>query len=227
MLPKVILHNSISIDGSLTSFEPHMELHYRIAGMYKPEMHLIGSHTIATGVELYETGVPPEQSSDFTKPHRDKALPYWAVVDSKGKLEGMLHTCRRFDMCRDVIVLVSKKTPKRYLRYLDKRHYDYYSVGTDCVDLRKALERVTKEYQVRTILADTGRVLGNLLLMQGLVDEISLLIHPVIVGKTSYNMFSDIQKNLDVTLVKHQLLEKQYVWLVYQVQKKAATPRLR
>jgi len=34
MIPKVIIHNSISIDGSLSSFEPNMELHYRIAGMF-------------------------------------------------------------------------------------------------------------------------------------------------------------------------------------------------
>jgi 2,5-diamino-6-(ribosylamino)-4(3H)-pyrimidinone 5'-phosphate reductase len=220
MLPKVILHNSISIDGSLSSFEPHMELHYRIAGMFKPEMHLIGSHTIAAGIELYCEGVPPEESSDFEKPHRNKALPYWAVVDSKGKLEGMLHTCRRFDMCRDVIVVVTQTTPQRYLRYLNERQYEYCSVGSDHVDLRKALNLLSKTYQVKTILTDTGRILRNLLLTQGLVDEISLLIHPVIVGKTSYNMFSDIEKNLDVTLVKCERLEKQYVWLVYQVKKK-------
>jgi hypothetical protein len=29
MLPKIIIHNSISTDGSLTNFEPHMGLHYQ------------------------------------------------------------------------------------------------------------------------------------------------------------------------------------------------------
>ena len=96
MMPKVIIHNSISIDGSLTSFEPNMELHYRIAGMFKPDMHLIGSHTITAGVELYEDGIPPEDASDFKKPKRKNTLPAWALVDSKGTLEGLLHTCRRF-----------------------------------------------------------------------------------------------------------------------------------
>lgn len=222
MRPKVILHNSISLDGSLTSFEPNMQLHYQIAGWYKPDAHLIGSNTIKTGIELFGDGVPTEEPSDFQKPNRDKALPLWVIIDTKGTLEGLLHTCRRFDMCRDVVVLTSKKTPKYYLRYLNERHYEYYSVGTTCVDVRKALDFLLKEYQVRTILTDTGRILGNLLLQQGLVDEISLLIHPVIVGKTSYNMFSDIHKNLAVTLVKHKLFEKQYLWVVYQVQKQAA-----
>lgn len=222
MRPKVILHNSISIDGSLSSFEPNMELHYQLAGSFKPDMHLIGSNTIIAGIELYGAGVPLEGASDFKKPKRNKNLPIWVLVDSKGRLEGLLHTCRRFVMCRDIIVLVSKMTPSRYLRYLDKRQYDYHCVGRDSVDLRQALMLLFREYQAKTVLTDTGRILGNLLLDQGLVDEISLLIHPVIVGKKSYTIFSDIKRNLEVSLVKCEQLEKQYVWLVYQIKKESS-----
>jgi 2,5-diamino-6-(ribosylamino)-4(3H)-pyrimidinone 5'-phosphate reductase len=217
MLPKVIIHNSISIDGSLSSFEPNMELHYRIAGMFKPEIHLIGSNTITAGIELYGGDVPPEDASDFKKPIRSKNLPAWVVVDSKGRCDGLLHTCRRFEQCRDVILLVSQATPQRYLRYLDERQYEYHRFGRDCVDLRSALTFLAKNYHVKTIVTDTGRILGNLLLNQGLVDEISLLVHPVIVGKTSYNMFNEIEKNHDITLMKCERLEKQYIWLLYKI----------
>jgi len=220
MLPKVIIHNSVSIDGSLSSFEPNMELHYQIAGLYKPDVHLIGSNTIAAGIELYGDGIPPEQPSDFQKPRRNKNLPAWVIIDTKGKLEGKLHTCRRFDMCRDVIVLVSKTTPRHYLRYLDDRQYDYHCVGTNAVDLRQALLLLSKKYHAKTVVTDTGRILGNHLLDQGLVDEISLLVHPVIVGVQSYNMFNDIQGNLTVRLVKCERLKQQYVWVVYRIKKK-------
>lgn len=224
MIPKVIIHNSISIDGSLSSFEPNMELHYRIAEMFKPDIHLIGSNTITAGIKLYGTGIPPEAPSDFQKPKRRKTLPAWVVVDSKGKLEGLLHACRRFEQVRDVIVLVSRTTPKRYLCYLDERQYEYHSVGKNSVDLRKALELLAKKYQVKTIVTDTGRILGNLLLDQGLVDEISLLVHPIIVGKKSYGMWSDINKNPEITLMKCERLQGQYVWLVYSVKKKEKRP---
>lgn len=217
MRPKVILHNSISLDGSLSSFEPNMELHYRIAGMFKPEVHLIGSNTIAAGIELYGTGVPPEKPSDFQKPKRNKKLPAWVIIDSKGKLQGLLHTCRQFEQVREVIILVSQTTPKRYLQYLDERQYEYHIVGKNSVDLPEALTLLAKTYQVKTIVTDTGKILGNLLLNQGLVDEISLLVHPVIVGKTAYPMFSDINKNLDGTLVKCEQLEKQYIWLLFKI----------
>ncbi|MCU0850157.1 MAG: dihydrofolate reductase family protein [Candidatus Thermoplasmatota archaeon] len=217
MHPKVILHNSLSLDGSLTGFEPNMELHYRIAGMFKPEVHLIGSNTITAGIELYGTGVPPENPSDFQKPKRNKKLPSWVIIDSKGKLQGLLHTCRQFEQVRDVILLVSQTTPKRYLQYLDERQYEYHIVGKNSVDLPEALTLLAKTCQVKTIVTDTGRILGNLLLNQGLVDEISLLVHPVIVGKTAYPMFSDINKNLNGTLVKCEQLEKQYIWLLYKI----------
>jgi len=127
-------------------------------------------------------------------------------------------------MCRDVIVLVSESTPQRYLNYLDERQYDYHCVGCESVDLRQALVLLSKEYHPKTILTDTGRILGNLLMNQGFVNEISLLIHPVIVGNKSYNMFRDIEKNLSVSLLKCERLEKQYVWLVYTVKKKRKSP---
>jgi 2,5-diamino-6-(ribosylamino)-4(3H)-pyrimidinone 5'-phosphate reductase len=217
MLPKVIVHNSISIDGSLTHFVPNMGLHYQIAGSYKPDIHLIGSNTIKTGIEAQGNGVPPEEKNDFEKQKRDKNVPLWVIIDTKGDLKGLLHTCRRFEFCRDIIILASEKTPQAYLSHLKERNYDYHIVGKDHVNLKKALELLAKKYQAKTALTDAGRILGNLLLNQGLVSEISLLIHPVIVGKNSYNMFSDIHKSLKLSLIKKEILEKEYIWLVYKV----------
>ncbi len=67
MLPKIVIHNSIGIDCSLTNFEPNIDLHHQIAGNYKPDIHLIGSNTIKTGIEIYGNGVPPEEKNDFEK----------------------------------------------------------------------------------------------------------------------------------------------------------------
>ena len=40
---KLIMHNSISLDGSFTDFEVNMGLHYQIASTYKADASLIGS----------------------------------------------------------------------------------------------------------------------------------------------------------------------------------------
>lgn len=218
MLPKVIIHNSVSLDGSLTNFEPNMELHYQIAGSYKPDVHLIGSNTIKVGIELYGDGVPPEEKKDFEKPKRDKNLPYWVILDTKGTLEGLLHTCRRFEFCKDVIVLISESTQKEYIKHLEKRNYSYHIVGKNHTDLKKSIDLLSNKYKVKTILTDTGRILGNLLLNQGFVSEISLLVHPIIVGNKAYNMFSNVNKNITLKLHKKEALDKGYVWLVYKVE---------
>ncbi len=220
MLPKVIVHNSVSLDGSLTNFEPNMELHYQIAGNYKSDAHLIGSNTVKVGVELYEEGVPAEEKKDFEKPERAKSLPLWVIPDTAGMLKGLLHTCRRFEYCRDVVVLVSEETPEDYLVHLRERSYDYHVVGKRHVDLKLALELLSEKYKVKTVLADTGRILGNLLLEQGLATELSLLVHPVIVGKEkAYTIFGNIGKCISLKLLRQEALGKGYVWLVYKVAK--------
>lgn len=219
MLPKVIVHNSVSLDGSLTSFEPNMGLHYQIAGNYKPDAHLIGSNTVKVGVELYGEGVPSEEKRDFEKPERDASLPFWVIPDTAGALKGLLHTCRRFEYCKDVVVLVSEETPKDYIEYLRERNYDYHIVGKRYVDLTKSLELLSAKYKVKTVLADTGRILSNLLLEQGLASELSLLIHPVIVGKGAYNIFGNINKAVNLKLRKKETLGKGHVWLVYKDRK--------
>ena len=218
MLPKIILHNSVSLDGSLTNFEPNMELHYQIAGKYNAEARLIGSNTVKVGIELYGGKVPPEEKSDFIKPERAAYLPLWVIPDTRGILKGLLHTCRRFEFCRDVVVLVSEETPAEYVEHLEERNYDYHVVGKKHVDLERSLELLSEKYGIKTVLADTGRILGNLLLNQGFVSEISLLVHPVIVGTTSYNMFSLADKNPKLKLCKAETLARNCVWLVYTIE---------
>jgi 2,5-diamino-6-(ribosylamino)-4(3H)-pyrimidinone 5'-phosphate reductase len=219
MLPKIIIHNSISLDGSYVHFIPNMELHYHIAGTYKPDAHLIGSRTVKMGVDLYSNGVPKENMSDFQKPTRETKLPYWVVVDSKGTCKGILHIMRRFEYNRDIIVIVTEQTPKHYITYLTERNYDYLVVGKKRVNLKKALERLQKKYRLNTILTDTGKILGNMLLNEGLATEISLLVHPIIIGEKAQNLFSDIHKNIILQKKKCDILEKGYIWLVYTVKK--------
>jgi 2,5-diamino-6-(ribosylamino)-4(3H)-pyrimidinone 5'-phosphate reductase len=212
------MHNSISLDGSLTDFQPNMALHYQIAGSFEADAHLIGSNTAKVGVTLYSNGIPNEEKDDFVKPKRDSNLPYWVMIDSKGVLNGILHICRRFEYSRDVVVMISEQTPKEYIEYLKQRNYDYHIAGKSRVELKKALEILSTQYAVKTVLTDTGRILDDLLLNQSLVSQISLLIHPIIVGKKTYPMFTEVAKTINLTLEKEELLEKGYVWLLYKVQ---------
>jgi len=164
--------------------------------------------------------IPKESKADFVKPKRNKNLPFWVIPDTKGKLKGLHHINRRFELCRDIIVLVSKSTPKDYLSYLKERNYDYHIAGEKRVDYTQALKFLAKQYNAKTILTDTGKILNCVLLNKGLVDELSLLIHPVIVGKNQYTLLSEIDNNKNLQLVKTKVVGKNKLWLVYEIKNK-------
>ncbi|AKB13518.1 2,5-diamino-6-(ribosylamino)-4(3H)-pyrimidinone 5'-phosphate reductase [Methanosarcina thermophila] len=222
MIPKLIVHNSISLDGSTTGFEANLDIHYKLLSSYLPDAIIVGSNTAKTGTQFFCETIPPEEESDFRKPEiqPDDPRAYWLIADSRGILEGLLHVFRRSDYGKDVIVLVSEKTPEGYINYLKERNYDFIRAGADRVNIRHALEIANERYGFELIASDSGGVLNSILLEHGLVEEISLIINPVIVGKNGTNLFRTLEKSdIRLELLKNQIVEKQCVHLVYRVLK--------
>ncbi len=223
MLPKVIVHNEISLDGSIKGFEPNIRRYYEIAARYRPDIVLVGSITAKTGIETYVKDVPSEEKIDFIKPEiqLDDKRPFWAIPDTRGTLKNLLHVFRRADYCKDIIILVSKSTPSSYLNYLKERNYDHIIMGEDHVDYQKAFELLCKSYNCKIILTDSGGKLNNILLERGLVDEISLLISPILVGN-KYRLFKSLKlkdRSGKLRLLKNEVIDDNYVLLVYKISK--------
>ena len=222
--PKTIMHNSVSLDGSFTDFEVNMGLHYQIASRFKADANLIGSNTIKSGIEIYGGEIPPENELDFQKPDRDTSLPYWIIVDTKGITKGLLHTCRSFEFCKDVIVLISQKTSQDYINYLKERNYDHLMCGNEYVNFEKALSDLKLQYGIKTILIDSGPTLNGVLLSNGLIDEISLLVYTVLVRNNQDKLLANLNtedQNINLELLSYELLDKNFMLLKYQVQKRS------
>jgi 2,5-diamino-6-(ribosylamino)-4(3H)-pyrimidinone 5'-phosphate reductase len=216
---KVIVHNSVSLDGSLLGFEVDMAAHYRIAGNYKADIHLIGSNTATAGLKMFNPRIPKEQDKDFVKPKRSQRLPLWVIPDTSGKLQGKLHVLRRFELCRDIVILTTNATPKGYLRYLTERNYDWHYMGKRPIDYAQALKLLAKTYGAKTILTDSGKTMNGILLTNGLVDELSLLVHPVIVGVKRFPLLEDIKAGIELKRMKSKPVGKGAIWLAYEVKK--------
>lgn len=216
---KVILHSSVSLDGSVIGFEVDMNTHYQIVGSYKADIHLIGSNTARAGLEMFYPRIPPEAADDFQRPQRDKKLPLWVIPDTRGQLKGTLHVLRRFELCRDILIIISRDTPKEYADYLRERDYACHVVKKT-VDYGKIIGFLSETYKAKKILTDTGKILNCILLNSGLIDEISLLIHPVIVGKKQYTLLSEVENNVNLSLVKKEAMGRDKIWLVYRVAEK-------
>jgi len=113
--------------------------------------------------------------------------------------------------------LISETTPAEYIEHLEERNYDFIIAGKVKVDYNVAFKLLSTKYNTHTILADTGKVLGNILLNAQLVNEISLLIHPVLTGVGAYPMFSDIHHPIQFKLLKSEMLENEFVWIKYKI----------
>lgn len=221
MLPKVVVYNSVSVDGAIKDFDVNIQLHYAIAGRLGADALLAGSITAKTGIEMFMQKVPPEEADDFSKPEVDPEdkRPWWIIADSRGLMQGLMHVHRKSGYAKDILVLVSNSTPKAYLEYLKVRNYDFIAAGSDHVDLRLALEELNKRYGIETVMTDTGGVLASVLLEQGLVGEVQLLVAPEIVGKVAVNLFRNLSKTIKLQLLKSEVVEKNHVLLAYRVQK--------
>jgi 2,5-diamino-6-(ribosylamino)-4(3H)-pyrimidinone 5'-phosphate reductase len=213
---KVIVHNSTSLDGSLLGFEVDMAAHYRIAGGFKADIHLVGSTTALEGLNMFYKKLPREQEKDFIKPKGKGKLPLWVIPDTTGKLQGKLHVLRQSGYCRDIVILSTSSTPKGYLRYLTERNYDWHYMGKRPLDYSHAFGVLAKEYKARTVLTDSGKTLNGILLNSGLVDQISLLVYPVIVGGKQVALFAGVSAEVKMKLAKSRPFSGKH-WLLFQV----------
>lgn len=218
MLPKIIVHNMISLDGCLIDFDIDMELYYEIAGKFSCDGVLVGSRTAEAGLGMFMDTLPKETENDWVKPKNNEKPPF-IIPDSRGRLQGKLHAFRNSEFCGDIIVLVGSNTPKQYLDYLRDREYEVIIAGHNHVSYPQAFEQLADSHNIHCIRADSGGVLNCLLLEQRLVDELSFIVAPYIVGGKHHVFFDTLKlsKTLNLELVHCAQLRKGHVWLRYIV----------
>ena len=220
MLPRVILHNSVSVDGRVNGFMPDIGLHYELAARWQVDAHLAGSDTILSMNEE----IPPEDESAFEPPQKNPgdARSLLVVPDSRGRVRSW-HALRQAPYWRNHVALCSHATPRTYLDYLQERYIEFIVAGDDYVDMHTALEELNARYGVKTVLLDSGGTLNGVLLRAGLVNEVSLLVNPCLVGGTSS---SSIFRAADLTspegamqlkLTHLEQVKEDIVWLQYEV----------
>lgn len=225
MLPYIVIHNAQSADGRLDWFQPDVGLYYEIASRFKEDATLVGSGTILNPYEEIE--IPEEDESAFErlKKNPEDTRPILVIPDSRGRIRTW-HYLRNLPYWSWWVVLVSENTPEDYLDYLKKRHIDKIVAGEDHVDIKAALKELGSRYGVRNIRVDSGGTLNGVLFRLGLVDEVSIIMDPSLVGGTSpRSIFSapDLKSEEDVIklkLISCKNMRNDNVWLRYEVIKK-------
>jgi 2,5-diamino-6-(ribosylamino)-4(3H)-pyrimidinone 5'-phosphate reductase len=223
MLPWVILHNEVSVDGRIEWLDVHMKLYYELAQRFVEDATLAGADTILSAPDEAEEETEEDMAAFAEEPDEDR-LPYLVVPDSRGRVR-IWHMLRRWPYWGRLIALVSDTTPIDYLEYLGDRNIDFVRKGDDHVDLRGALEELWERYDIRVVRTDSGGTLNGLLLKEGLVDEVSILLNASLVGgKDATSLFKPPPGWTKDDVVKMKLthveeMDDDTVWVRYDVQK--------
>ncbi len=224
MLPRVILHVATSLDGRITNFPANLDLYYALAATWKPDAILFGSETVVAAVrENPSLEVPQEHEDLFTPPEgTEDTRPLLVIADSRGRVR-CWDAIRTWPYMRDLLAFCSAATPKEYLDYLAERRIDAIIAGKDRIDMREALYQLNRHYGVKTVRVDSGGTLNSVLLHAGVVEEVSVLLHPFLAGgKPDPTMFDPVKAGfpdlqVPLQLIRTEVVGDGLVWARYSV----------
>jgi 2,5-diamino-6-(ribosylamino)-4(3H)-pyrimidinone 5'-phosphate reductase len=222
MLPRVILHNGASLDGRMDWYTGDVGLYYELAARWQADAMLTGSNTVLAAYATQE--MPEEDKGAYEPPERtpDDPRPLLVIVDSRGQVRNW-QRIRKEPYWRDAIALCSHSTPKTYLTYLQERHIEVILAGDDRVDLRLALEELNARHRVKVVRVDSGGILNGVLLRAGLVDEVSVIVDPCLVGGTTPRSIftapdlTSAEGVIPLKLTQVENVKGDTVWLRYEV----------
>jgi 2,5-diamino-6-(ribosylamino)-4(3H)-pyrimidinone 5'-phosphate reductase len=223
MLPKVILHTAMSLDGRITNFPADLEMYYSLAARRIPDAILFGSETVLAAVrDSPSLEVPSEHEEMFTPPKNavTDPRPLLVIADSRGRVR-CWDAIRKWPYMRDLLAICSSSTPQEYLSYLAEKQITQIIAGDDRIDMCSALEALNARYGVKVVRVDSGGTLNSVLLNSGLVDEVSVLIHPFLAGgKPDPTIFDPLKAGIPdlqipLKLYRYKVLEHGIIWARY------------
>ena len=212
MRPHVTIHVMMSVDGRLDGLTENLGLYYELAGTIGADAILSSSNTM-----LAAYPDPVDTPQETRERYSEQLL---AVVDSRGRIPNW-RRIRSEPWWGDCVVICSTSTATEYVAYLEEVGIPRIVAGRERADLGLALEQLATEHGVKRIRVDSGGTLNGVLLRQGLVDEVSVLVEPRLVGGVSSrsifiaeDLASD-EDALPAVLSEVRSLEGGYVWLRY------------
>src|SRR3954447_6501702 len=179
-----------------------------------------------TGQEFAKGKVYPRSTSEsFPREHwfsRRDAQAYAVVLDAHGKIGW-----GRSDIGGDpIVVVLSEKVSDAHLAGLRSEGVSYIFAGSSELDLALSLDILNRELGVKRLLLEGGGGANGAFLRAGLVDELHLVLCPVVDGaKGAPSVFDSTEAEAEqrapvvaMSLESSQTLEGGAVLLRYLIQ---------
>ncbi|MEM5775050.1 MAG: dihydrofolate reductase family protein [Anaerolineaceae bacterium] len=222
--PRVIIYNSISLDGRLEN-SIDMGLYYGLAATWTNIEPLSGC-AMLSGSETILTGFAGQEDPAFELPAEPKqtipgAVPYLAVVDGRGRIRSWKQLQAQ-PYWLETLALFSNDTPNLSVQTARQAGVPIITAGSGHVDLRAALDELNTRFGIHTVRVDSGGTLNGVLLQQGLVDEVSVLLCGVLTGSHAPAAFfggESVQPamNIPLKLFHVEQVQENILWLRYEV----------
>ena len=199
--PFVVAHYAVSADGATTGFEVDLERYYSLASTWSEDVSLTGADTILPqeAALLAEPGPGPNPEGGLLAVvDGRRRVSAWAGLRDAGYWSGVL----------GIHAAAAGPAP-------GPRDHEELVVGTERVDLPAALDLLAQQ-GARTVRVDSGGALGGAMLDRGLVDEVSLLVHPVLSGGAK-RWQGTVAGTRGLELIASQVFDDGVVWLRYRV----------
>jgi len=191
----------VSVDGATTGFEADVGRFYALAGTWAEDATLAGADTILAQEAALAAAPGPGPAADG---------PLLAVVDGRGRIpDWMWAALRDAGHWSEVLALHAEATPAR----APGRDVREFVGGARRVALGPALAAL----DAGLVRVDSGGALTGALLRDGLVDELSLLVHPVLAGGADAWYGPEPVPGLALERIAADQLEDGLSWLRYRV----------
>lgn len=208
--PYIICHMVTSIDGKATGdflFQPECaaatEIYYRLNRELKADGFICGRVTMEgsfTGgfypdLSQYQ---PVRHDMDMKTDHIvDDLGGFYAIAfDTHGKLGWQSNKIidpdgdPGYDGAR-IIEVLSEQVDERYLGYLQAMNIPYLFAGESEIDVGLALFKLKNIIGCKTLLLEGGSIINGAFERAGAVDELSLVVAPMVADKDSKPLFTD------------------------------------
>lgn len=205
------------------------EVENKINFMYKPQADMLGSNSIVKEdellkelpvfkgdkIHLYEDFLPKEV---INSPNHKGWL---VAVDGRGRLRSGYKGDEGSG--KHMLHLVSSGVSAEYLNFLQKNRIPYIISGEKQVDLKDAMRKLKKKLDINCLVTSAGGKLSGALLRAGMVDEVNIVLKPLLYGGfETPSLFDSEDLRADELPTKLQLItstveENGHVWLRYKV----------
>jgi 5-amino-6-(5-phosphoribosylamino)uracil reductase len=200
----------------------------RTAASFAVPAWLVGTRTM----QEFAARTAPLPAADGSAARTDHlAAPHARSFAIGADAHGVLRF-RRADVQGDhVVLLVTQRVSDNYLAHLRTAGVSYLFCGRERINLKTALRKIGQKLRLRRLMLEGGGTFNGAMLKQGLIDEVSQIILPVIDGSAGISSVFDIpgrplrRAAAGLRLLSRRSLPGGAQWLRYRIAPRSARRR--